>query len=560
MSKTTQREFDALLSSTPPSKDPNDENSVSTSSSPDTVGARADTEGSRLDLWWATRSPLTQRLLGWAGPVIVVLIAAFTRLAGLAHPSSLVFDETFYVKDSWTLVNLGYEAQWPAEADALFNGGHTNIFLTDAAFAVHPPLGKWLIGLGMLPSGGEDPFGWRIVTAIVGILAVVVLMLIAKKLFGSTLLATLAGLLMAIDGNAIVMSRVALLDNFVMIFALLGVGAMLLDREHSATRLALWISRRGARGATTEWGPALWWRPWLMLAAVAFGAAAAVKWSGLYFLAAFAVYSLVVDALARRRAGIAFWGSGTLFRQAPASFLLTVPIALLVYLSTWAGWFLGDNGYDRHWAEEAGNASTGPLSWVPLDIQSLWHFQSSVYSYHVGESRPHPYQANPLTWLLLVRPTSMFYESFARGEGGCLADACGASISGIANPIIWWAATAAVLYLLYRLVRYRQWQTGFILMGVAAGYLPWVLYLNRTVFQFYTIVFEPYLILALVAALGVILGRADDDRYRRTSGIGVVAVFVVVAIAVSVFFWPLWTGQTIDYDLLRLRWWLPTWV
>jgi dolichyl-phosphate-mannose-protein mannosyltransferase len=557
VSPTNPSDFDALLSNAPSANEPSSADGTS-SSYP--MGAHADSEPSFLDRWWSTRSPLNQRLFGWAGPVIVVLVAAFTRLAGLAHPGSLVFDETFYVKDSWTLVNLGYEAQWPAEADALFNGGQVNIFLTDPAFVVHPPLGKWLIGLGMLPSGGEDPFGWRIATALVGILAVIVLMLIAKKLFGSALLATLAGLLMAIDGNAIVMSRVALLDNFVMIFVLLGVGAMLLDREHSATRLALWISRREARGSATVWGPALWWRPWLMLAAVAFGAAAAVKWNGLYFLAAFAVYSLVVDALARRRAGIPFWSSGALFKQAPVSFLLTVPIALLVYLSTWTGWFLGDNGYDRDWAAGDGNAWSGALSWVPLDLQSLWHFQSSVYSYHVGESRPHPYQANPLTWLLLIRPTSMFYENIARGDDGCLADACGASISGIANPIIWWAATAAVVYLMYRLVRYRQWQTGFILMGVAAGYLPWLLYLNRTVFQFYTIVFEPYMILALVAALGVILGSPRDDHDRRLSGIGVVTVFIAVAIAVSVFFWPLWTGQTIDYDLLRLRWWLPTWV
>lgn len=555
MSQTNPRDFDELMSNDPAGSYPTD------ATDSGYFSASLDShDGSRLDRWWASRSSLTQRWLGWAGPAIVLLIAAFTRLVGLGHPASLVFDETFYVKDSWTLVNRGYEAQWPAEADALFNGGHVNIFLDDPSFVVHPPLGKWLIGLGMLPGGGEDPFGWRIATAIVGILAVVVLMLIAKKLFGSTLLATLAGLLLAIDGNAIVMSRVALLDNFVMIFALLGVGAMLLDREHSAARLALWISRRGARGAATEWGPALWWRPWLMLAAVAFGAAAAVKWNGLYFLAAFAVYSLAVDALARRRVGVTFWGSGTLFKQAPVSFLLTVPIALLVYLASWAGWFLSDNGYDRSWAETDSNAWTGVFSWVPLDIQSLWHFQSSVYSYHVGESRPHPYQANPLTWLLLIRPTSMFYESYARGDGDCLADACGASISGIANPIIWWATTAAVLYIVYRLVRYRQWQTGFILMGVAAGYLPWLLYLNRTVFQFYTIVFEPYLILALVAALGVIVGRPNDDRYRRTSGLGVLAAFVAVAIAVSVFFWPLWTGQTIDYDLLRLRWWLPTWV
>ncbi|MGV8876885.1 MAG: dolichyl-phosphate-mannose--protein mannosyltransferase [Rhodoglobus sp.] len=546
MSQPTKLDFDTIVSSSAPSEA--------------TTAAHTAAVGTRLDHWWASRSVLTQRLAAWAGPLLVLVVAAVTRLVGLGHPASLVFDETFYVKDSWSLVNLGYEAQWPAEADALFNSGLSNIFLSDPSFVVHPPLGKWLIGLGMLASNGEDPFGWRIATAVVGILAVALLMLIAKKLFGSVLLASIAGLLMAIDGNAIVMSRVALLDNFVMIFALLGVGAMLLDRQHSATRLAVWISRRGARGAATDWGPALWWRPWLMLAAAAFGAAAAVKWNGLYFLAAFAIYSLVVDALARRRAGITFWGSGTLFRQAPVSFLLTVPIAVLVYLSSWAGWFLGDGGYDRHYADGDGHAATGALSWVPRDLQSFWHFQSSVYSYHLSEDRPHPYQANPLTWLLLVRPTSMFYANSVRGDPGCVADACGASISGIANPIIWWAATAALVYLVYRLVRYRQWQTGFILMGVAAGYLPWVLYLNRTVFQFYTIVFEPYLILALVAVLAVILGSASDDRDRRASGWGVVAVFLVAVVAVSVFFWPLWTGQTLDFDLLRLRWWLPTWV
>ncbi|MEJ1230467.1 MAG: phospholipid carrier-dependent glycosyltransferase [Galbitalea sp.] len=105
-----------------------------------------------------------------------------------------------------------------------------------------------------------------IMTAICGILAVVLLMLIAKYLFKSVLVATIVGLLMAIDGNAIVMSRVALLDNFVMFFALLGFGAVLLDRKWSSERLALWIVKRDARGKPTDWGPALWWRPWLILA------------------------------------------------------------------------------------------------------------------------------------------------------------------------------------------------------------------------------------------------------------------------------------------------------
>ena len=539
---TTAEEFDDLLDGEPMEREQLEQRT-----------------GSRLDDWWQSRAPRVRRVLRWAAPAFVVVIAAVTRLINLGSPHTLVFDETFYVKDAWTLVNLGYEGQWPAEADALFAGGQTDIFLADPSFVVHPPLGKWLIGLGMLIFGPENSFGWRVATAVTGILAVVLIMLIARLLFKSMLLATIAGFLLAISGTAIVMSRVALLDNFVMFFALLGFGAVLLDRSWSRVRLAAWIARREEGGRSTDWGPALWNRPWLIAAGAAFGATAAVKWSGLYFLAAFAVYTLVVDALARRRAGIQFWASGTVFKQAPVTFLLTVPIALVVYLSTWSSWFLSDNGYSRHWAEDAGHAWSGLLSWVPLSVQSFWHFEASVYSYHLGEMRPHGYQANPLTWLLMIRPTSMYYQSSSLGQDGCQFTTCGASITGIANPIIWWAATAAVLYLVYRLARYREWRVGLILMGMVAGYLPWLLYLNRTVFQFYTIAFEPYMLLALVFVIGLILGSPHDERDRRVSGLRLVGIFLGFAAVVSAFYWPLWTGLQIDYNFLRLHWWLPTW-
>ena len=208
----------------------------------------------------------SRRLVRWAGPILVVILAAALRLWNLGHPHSLVFDETFYVKDAWTLVNNGYESTWPENADALFAAGNSMIFMTDASFVVHPPLGKWLIGLGMIALGPESGWGWRITTVIMGVLAVILIMLIAKKLFGSLVLATIAGFLLAIDGHAIVMSRVALLDNYVMFFALLGFGAVLMDRDWHATRLAAWLAARREAGAEPSWGPALWWRPWLLAA------------------------------------------------------------------------------------------------------------------------------------------------------------------------------------------------------------------------------------------------------------------------------------------------------
>ncbi|SDT14026.1 dolichyl-phosphate-mannose--protein mannosyltransferase [Microterricola viridarii] len=531
------------------------------------VAERPEPRGSRLDEWWGhlLRTPGRRRLWYWGGPIAVTLLAAVLRLWNLASPHSLVFDETFYVKDAYTLLNNGYESQWPAGADERFNSGDTDIFSDEGSFVVHPPLGKWVIALGLAAFGADNSFGWRIGTVVVGVLAVFLLTVIARRLFASTIVAVIVGFLFAIDGHAIVMSRVALLDGILMFFALLGFGAILLDRTWHEKRLRAWLAERQARvdaGLATEssWGPGLWWRPWLLAAGLAFGMAASVKWSGLYFLAAFGVYVVVVDALARRRAGVAFWASAAVLKQGPISFLLMVPIALATFIASWTGWFLTAGGYYRSWASEAGNAWTGALAWVPESVQSFWHYQVAAYEYHVGLSTPHPYQANPLTWLFMTRPTSMYYKGSSLGEDGCLADLCSAAIHSVANPLIWWAAAAAAFYLLYRLARYREWQTGLILMGVAAGYLPWLMYLNRTVYQFYTIAFEPYLLLGLGVVIAVILGRRDNPRWRRQRGIGVVAVYLSVAALVSAFFYPIWTAQLVPYWFWHLHMWLPSWV
>jgi dolichyl-phosphate-mannose--protein O-mannosyl transferase len=538
---------------------------------------RAERAGSRLDDAWQRLMARPGALTAWTwgGPALVMLVAILTRLVGLAHPHQVVFDETYYVKDAWTLSHLGYEAAWPADANLAFNAGHPDIYLTSPSFIAHPPIGKWIIAIGLALFGGGDSFGWRISVAVCGILLVLVTMLLAKRLFRSTLLAVIAGGLLAIDGNAIVMSRVSLLDTMLTLFVVLGAGAVLLDREGNPGRLAWWMSwqRPGPPGGPRDlppWGPVFWARPWLLVAGVSFGIASGIKWSGLYFLAGFAVYSLGAEMLTRWRAGIPLWHVGTLLRQGPATFLLTVPVALVIYVVSWAGWFASGSGgtgggYYRHWIEnEGGTAWTGLLSWVPYDVQNWWHYQAAIYGYHVGEHTPHSYQSNPLTWLFLVRPTSMYWH--ANGNNA-------ETILGVANPAIWWAATAAIGYLTFRLIRTivrraRGWhdpdptrpREAFILVGFAAGYLPWLLYLGRTVFQFYTIAFEPFMVLALTAAIAMLLGTRKDAESRRVAGVRLVGVFLALCVALSLFFLPVWTGMEIPRWFMTMHFWFPSWV
>jgi dolichyl-phosphate-mannose--protein O-mannosyl transferase len=308
----------------------------------------------------------------------------------------------------------------------------------------------------------------------------------------------------------------------------------------------------------------------LLIAGLMFGIASGIKWSGLYFLAAFAVYALGSEVLARRRAGIRNWLDGTLLRQGPVTFLLTVPVALGVYVASWAGWFAsGQNGaigaYYRHWIEDgSGQAWTGLLSWVPYDVQNWWHYQAAIYGYHIGEHSGHSYQSNPWTWLFLVRPTSMYWHADGNNAE---------TILGLANPLIWWAGTAAIFFLAFRVVRALvRWvrttqrpdatigRDAFILVGFGAGYLPWLLYPGRTMFQFYTIAFEPFMVLALVVAIGTLLGTAADPESRRVAGLRVVGVFLVVCVLLSVFFWPIWTGLEIPRWFMNMHFWFRSWV
>ncbi len=521
-----------------------------------------ETRPSIYDRWTqrAAADPRVARRWNLLAPTLVTLLAGVLRLWNLGHPHAFVFDETYYVKDAWTQWVLGYAATWPEGANESFLAGDTDVFTETGSFIVHPPLGKYLIGIGMALFGPDSSFGWRIMSALVGTATVLVLYFVAKALTNSTAFATVASLLMAIDGLAIVLSRVALLDGFLAFFVLVAFWFVLLDRRSALDRLAALVAQRSADGVAPDWGPVLWNRPWVLAAGIAAGAATAVKWSGLYVLAGIGVYLVVTDALARRRAGVRFWPTDAAFRQGGATFVLLVPIALVVYLGSWIGWLASDGGYDRRAVYPAAPAQ-GFWSWVPPALQSLWIYHKAMYDFHVGLTSGHGYASPAWQWPLLLRPTSMYYHSTPQGDGGCTAaNGCVENIYSMPNPLIWYAGVAAALYLVYRFAVACDWRYAFVLTGIAATYLPWLLYPERTMFQFYTIAILPFLLLALTFGLREIAGASHTDRIRRTSGQRIVVVFLVVAVVLSAFWYPILTASSVPYHFWQAHNWMLSWI
>ena len=49
------------------------------------------------------------RLWGWLGPLLVTAFGTFLRFNRLRVPRALIFDETYYAKDAWSILNHGVE-------------------------------------------------------------------------------------------------------------------------------------------------------------------------------------------------------------------------------------------------------------------------------------------------------------------------------------------------------------------------------------------------------------------------------------------------------------------
>jgi 4-amino-4-deoxy-L-arabinose transferase-like glycosyltransferase len=344
-----------------------------------------------------------------------------------------------------------------------------------------------------------------------------------------------------------------------MFWLLLAFAALLLDREQGRRRLARRLAAvAGGTGgppapAHLRFGPWLGLRPWRIAAGICLGLALGTKWSALPYIAAFGLLTVAWDLGARRVAGIRRWAGGAVLKDGLQAFVSIVPLAALTYLATWSGWFASRDAYDRQWA--AANPSA-QWDWVPPALRSLAEYHRSAYSFHQGLASDHPYEAHAGLWLILGRPTSFFYEK----PTGCGAEACSQAVTVLGNPLIWWSSALALLILLAVWIRSRDWRAAAVLTGAAAGYLPWFLYPERTMFYFYAVAFEPFLILALVYCLGLVLGGPSDSLRRRRAGVLLVGAFLAAAVLVSAYFLPIWTADVIPYEQWRQRMWFPRWI
>ncbi|NUS73001.1 MAG: phospholipid carrier-dependent glycosyltransferase [Corynebacteriales bacterium] len=483
---------------------------------------------------WAPKDAVTSWY--WAG--LVTLLALVLRMVNIQHPDKIIFDETYYANDAKALLKHGYERN-----DA------------GATIAAHPPFGKWCIALGEWLFG-YNSFGWRFSAAIFGSLSVLLLIRIARRMFRSTLLGCLAGTLLALEGLHFTSSRIALLDIFLLFWVLAAFGCLVLDRDRRRAQLLAQLEEKGAIDpGRTSWRDWPWWR---VAAAVCLGLAFGVKWSALWLSIAFVVLMIVWELQARRSAGSKHVFLDWVGYETGWLALFAVVI-VGTYLLTWTGWFLTDDGYMRQYAAE----NDASVWFLPDALVSLWHYQSYIYEFHSNLHAKHDYQSTPLSWLIMERPV-LYYADYS---GECGDTQCAATISGMANPLLWWSFLPALAVCGWRWITRRDWRSVSIILIAFAGIGPWLLYPDRTMFFFYALPVVPFFILGVTMALGMALRTEPAENEiahivpeRRLIGVAALVLYLAIVGASFVYFYPLMTGMDLPYQQWDDHFWFDSWI
>ena len=478
----------------------------------DSEGAEQETDVAPND----TRSSNPWSRVDVIAIILVMAVAAIVRLTGLAHPDELIFDETYYAKDACWYVNAS-ESVCKRAADAP---------------EVHPPLGKWLIAVGIRVFGFDCPdpehacrgtttsFAWRIIPALAGIATVGLLYLLARRLFRSTLAATMSSGLLAFDFLHLVQSRTSMLDIFVPLFGVAALYLLVLDRD---------------RMADGEPPASIWNRPHRLAAGVCFGAAVATKWSGAFLMLAGLVLTVTWAIAALRAHPLRARILLAMKREGPtvAAFLIVVPV--LVYSLTYVGRVQNPRFSGAPWSE-------GHV------VRTLWNHHDYMLDFHRDLQSTHSYSSPGSTWLVLKRPVSYYF---------CTGDTCSPpndgeyeEIMATGSPFVWWPSLLALVYIAYLWVRKRNFlePEGVILTGFLFSYLPWLLTDRPAIFLFYLLPTVPFMCLAI--------GYVVTKIGRSWEATAAIALFSLATFALFLFYYPVLVGRPIPQAKWDKRIWV----
>jgi len=379
----------------------------------------------------------------------------------------------------------------------------------------HPPLGKEIIALG-IRLWGMNPFGWRFMGTLFGVLMLPILYYFLKNLFGHTGVAACGTLIFAFDFMHFVQTRIATIDTYAVFFTLL---------------MYLFLYQYVSLDHDDPLVP--WWKKslFLFLSGLFFGVGAASKWTCIYAGAGLGVIWLGFWLFRARdlcRCGHArqFFREFLLCAAQCVVFFVLIP-AVVYYLS-----------YIPYGTAKGMSGARMLLSRDYLNI--VLDNNRFMFTYHSGVDAAHPYSSRWYQWVLDIRPILYFLQGYP--------DNTKSAFGAFVSPLFCWAGLIAVVFMGVFALRDRDKKALFILTGYLAQLVPWM-FISRTTFAYHYFPSTVFLLLALCHVF---------DRFRRRHARWRRYVYGFTAVSVGLFaaFYPVLSGLRCPtwYTNTFLRW------
>ena len=359
----------------------------------------------------------------------------------------------------------------------------------------HPPLGKEISSLGILIFG-DNTFGWRFFQAFFGVLGTLFIFLLGRNLFNNGV-GLIAALLYTFESFIFVLSRITMVDIFMANFVLL---ASLFVVKYAKSRKTIF----------------------LLLTGLFCGASISIKWSGVYiaeFLAGVSFFLIYYfEVYSSDSEGSSYISA--LLRVFPRMILAFVVIPLIIYVATYIPFFYFGNS-----------------------IGDFINLQGQMFGYHGGVTETHPYQSQWWMWPLLIKTVYMHFENL---------DGQYAHIYALGNPFIWWTGCLFLIAGVVQVIRKESPALIFTVVSVFAYWLPWALSPRKVTFLYH---FLPALLFVIIIIAYFLNSIWNKSKYGKF----IVVMYIMTAIGVFIYFYPIIAAVPISPDTVDRYFWLQSW-
>ena len=418
----------------------------------------------------------------------------------------------------------------------------------------HPPLGKILMS-AFVAVFGMTPFGWRFAGALAGILMLPGMYLLGKQLTKKTWAGALACALMALDCMHLTQTQIATIDSFPVLFIIFAYFFMLrfLQTDFLREKLSVSLINLGCCG-------------------LFMGLSIASKWIGIYAGAGLAVlffwHSARTIRLQKEASGMLESDTGLPAESRNKLFALSkeggapdavkrfltlcawcvlffVIVPVLIYLLSYIP-YMAYNAKRIH--------SIGDY------INEVWRAQVGMFNYHSTPNlgMDHPFYSPWWEWPVIGKP--MYYASQQYLTANYPVHH---SIFAFGNPVIWFGGLATLAFCLFRCISSRrcrltgnqlQWHATalnydvryvFLLIGILAQYLPWVL-VPRGTYIYHYFASLPFLMISVCLAFD------QEGQKAEWTGRILAAVFIAAAAVFFILLFPYASGMNVSTDWLNI--------